>query len=92
MLTGFIFLTFNHWFFYSISILSSYFIIFIIIIVNSIIVFFSYGGETMTAQIPFPSPPDFGVEANDFMYRPTTCTLIETGKGQTGSIHFWTVH
>ena len=77
MLTDFIFLTFSHWFFYSVSILSSYFIIFIIIIVNSIIVFFlAYGGETMTAQIPFPSPPDFGVEANDFMYRPTGCTLI----------------
>ena len=47
------------------------------------------------AQIPFPSSPpplDFGVEANGFMYCPTTCTLTWTSKGQTGSIHFWIVH
>ena len=35
----------------------------------------SIGGETMTAQIPFPSSPlDFGVEANGFMYFPTAYT------------------
>ena len=65
-------------------VITSHFMVKYLVALNSLSI--SIGGETMTAQVPFPSPPfDFGVEANGFMYCPTACTYSsELVRGKQG--------